>query len=557
MAYQVTARKWRPQRFSDMVGQEHIARTLKNAIRTGHIAHAYLFVGPRGIGKTTSARIFAKALNCKRPVDGEPCCECSSCKSIADETNVDIIEIDAATHTQVDKAREICEDVLHLPIASKYKIYIIDEVHMLSKSAWNALLKTIEEPPAHAKFIFATTEVNKVLPTVISRCQRFDLRRIPSELIAQRLSYIAHEEKINISPSAINVIARAADGGMRDCLSIADQCLSFCGDADSTEQKLITQQDVLSVLGSMNADFLFDFADSVLHSDTAAVMKNIEQVVSGGRDIGVFVQDLSNHFRSLLLAKVCGSCADILDCTQDTMERYLAQAESAGKARLERTLDALMQLQPNLRWVTMPRVLLESTLLKVCHPDEQTEMTALIDRMEELERRLKSGAFVSAEPKAASDSAQSSGSRSDNSNNSDNKEAGSASSKTEKAAAEPALPTPPVVSDSFEVPAATPEAEELFRTFMAALMKTDMMLGIQIQLAAAHWLENENLFICFDKSKRSNYNYANTPEVKAKLRRAAGESIAPHGVELVLKDGSVVAKKDVPTELFGVEITEV
>ena len=344
---------------------------------------------------------------------------------------------------------------------------------------------------------------------------------------------------------------------MRDCLSIADQCLSFCGDADGTEQKLITQQDVLSVLGSMNADFLFDFADSVLHSDTAAVMKNIEQVVSGGRDIGVFVQDLSNHFRSLLLAKVCGSCADILDCTQDTMERYLAQAESAGKARLERTLDALMQLQPNLRWVTMPRVLLESTLLKVCHPDEQTDMTALIDRMEELERRLKSGAFVSAETKAASDSAQSSGSRSDNSNNSDNKEAGSASSENEKAAAEPALPTPPVVSDSFEVPAATPEAEELFRTFMAALMKTDMMLGIQIQLAAAHWLENEILFICFDKSKRSNYNYANTPEVKAKLRRAAGESIAPHGVELVLKDGSVVAKKDVPTELFGVEITEV
>ena len=245
------------------------------------------------------------------------------------------------------------------------------------------------------------------------------------------------------------------------------------------------------------------------------------------------------------------------------MERYLAQAESAGKARLERTLDALMQLQPNLRWVTMPRVLLESTLLKVCHPDEQTDMTALIDRMEELERRLKSGAFVSAEPKAASDSAQSSGSRSDNSNNSNNsdnsgnKEAGSASSENGKAAAEPALPTPPVVSDSFEVPAATPEAEELFRTFMAALMKTDMMLGIQIQLAAAHWLENENLFICFDKSKRSNYNYANTPEVKAKLRRAAGESIAPHGVELVLKDGSVVAKKDVPTELFGVEITEV
>ena len=226
MAYQVTARKWRPMRFSDMVGQEHIARTLRNAIITDRIAHAYLFVGPRGIGKTTSARIFAKALNCKSPIDGEPCCKCDSCKSIADESNVDIIEIDAATHTQVDKAREICEDVLHLPISSKYKIYIIDEVHMLSKSAWNALLKTIEEPPAHAKFIFATTEVNKVLPTVISRCQRFDLKRIPSDLITKRLAYIAGEENIRISVPALNVIARAADGGMRDAQSLLDQLVS-------------------------------------------------------------------------------------------------------------------------------------------------------------------------------------------------------------------------------------------------------------------------------------------------------------------------------------------
>lgn len=556
MSYHALYRQYRPSRFCEVVGQEHITDVLRNQIRTGRIAHAYLFSGSRGTGKTSTARILARAVNCLDPKDGEPCGKCAACLTDVSES-IDIIEMDAASNSKVDEMRALLEKAEFAPIYLKTKVYIIDEAHMLSKSANNALLKTLEEPPAHVVFILATTEPQALPATILSRCQRFDFRRLSVHNLAANTRRVLRSAGAEIEDEALMCIARAADGGMRDCLSIADQCLSFCGNADSTEQKLITQQDVLSVLGSMNADFLFDFADSVLHSDTAAVMKNIEQVVSGGRDIGVFVQDLSNHFRSLLLAKVCGSCADILDCTQDTMERYLAQAESAGKARLERTLDALMQLQPNLRWVTMPRVLLESTLLKVCHPDEQTEMAALIDRMEELERRLKSGAFVSAEPKAASDSAQSSGSRSDNSNNSGNKEAGSASSKTEKAAAEPALPTPHVVSDSFEVPAATPEAEELFRAFMAALMKTDMMLGIQIQLAAAHWLENENLFICFDKSKRSNYNYANTPEVKAKLRRAAGESIAPHGVELVLKDGSVVAKKDVPTELFGVEITEV
>ncbi|MBR3708251.1 MAG: DNA polymerase III subunit gamma/tau, partial [Lentisphaeria bacterium] len=226
MSYQVIARKWRPQKFSDMVGQEHLARTLKNAIMSGRIAHAYLFVGPRGIGKTTTARIFAKAMNCLHPIDGEPCCQCSSCKSIADESNVDVIEIDAATHTQVEKARELCEDVLHLPISSKFKIYIIDEVHMLSKNAWNALLKTIEEPPAHAKFIFATTEVNKVLPTVISRCQRFDLRRIKGTDIAGRLRLICDAENVKITDGALQIIARAADGGMRDAQSLLDQMIS-------------------------------------------------------------------------------------------------------------------------------------------------------------------------------------------------------------------------------------------------------------------------------------------------------------------------------------------
>ena len=304
--------------------QEHITDVLRNQIRTGRIAHAYLFSGSRGTGKTSTARILARAVNCLDPKDGEPCGKCAACLTDVSES-IDIIEMDAASNSKVDEMRALLEKAEFAPIYLKTKVYIIDEAHMLSKSANNALLKTLEEPPAHVVFILATTEPQALPATILSRCQRFDFRRLSVHNLAANTRRVLHSAGAEIEDEALMCIARAADGGMRDCLSIADQCLSFCGDADSTEQKLITQQDVLSVLGSMNADFLFDFADSVLHSDTAAVMKNIEQVVSGGRDIGVFVQDLSNHFRSLLLAKVCGSCADILDCTQDTMERYLAQ----------------------------------------------------------------------------------------------------------------------------------------------------------------------------------------------------------------------------------------
>ena len=280
MSYQVIARKWRPQKFSDMVGQEHLARTLKNAVSSGRIAHAYLFVGPRGIGKTTTARIFAKAVNCLHPIDGEPCCQCTSCKSIADETNVDVIEIDAATHTQVEKARELCEDVLHLPISSKYKIYIIDEVHMLSKSAWNALLKTIEEPPAHAKFIFATTEVNKVLPTVISRCQRFDLRRIKAADIAGRLRLICDAERVRITDGALQIIARAADGGMRDAQSLLDQMISFFG-FDNAEG--ITEDQALSLFGLAASADMEMLIRSIVSNDRASALETIHRFAVSGK----------------------------------------------------------------------------------------------------------------------------------------------------------------------------------------------------------------------------------------------------------------------------------
>ena len=529
MAYNALYRKYRPSRFSEVVGQEHITDVLRNQIRTGRIAHAYLFSGTRGTGKTSTARIFARAVNCLNPRDGEPCGECEACRiNIAE--SIDIVEMDAASNSRVDEMRALLDKAEFAPIHLRTKVYIIDEAHMLSNSTENALLKTLEEPPAHLVFILATTEPQQLPATIISRCQRFDFRRLSVGDLANTTRRILKDVGAQIDEDGLMSIARAADGGMRDCLSIADQCLSFSGNH-------ITKEDVLTVLGSVDPDFSFDFSDAIIRSDAANVMRGIEKVVSGGRDLCVFVQDLTNHFRSLLFAKVMGRCADILDCTDDTMQRYLDQAKTAGRARLERALDELMKLQPALKWVMRPRVLLESTLMQLCHPGEQTEVTALIDRIEELERKLAEGEFtVAAAPAAPA------------AENREEPEKAEAAPKTE--------PVPPVVPDTFEVPAPTPQAEAVYRKFMASITSADIMLAMQLQLSAAHWCDSESLYICFDKTKRSSYNYAQEPEVHSRLRRAAAQSIAPMTVELVLKDGSVRVSDKIPEEIYGVKITE-
>ena len=384
MAYQVTARKWRPQRFSDMVGQEHIARTLRNAIVTGRIAHAYLFVGPRGIGKTTSARIFAKALNCKHPIDGEPCCECSSCKAIADESSVDVIEIDAATHTQVEKARDICEDVLHLPISSKYKIYIIDEVHMLSKSAWNALLKTIEEPPAHAKFIFATTEVNKVLPTVISRCQRFDLARIPAELIAQRLAYIASEEKINISRSALDVIARAADGGMRDAQSLLDQIVSFFGNQSANET--ISEAQALSLFGLTAPGEMESLLSSILDNDRTAAILSVHQFAEQGKNLETLYEEILTWLRGIMLSLILPDPKAVLDESQEKIQSYRTLAAKANADVLQILLEQLSASSYFLREAINKQVFMETILLRAMRHAHAIRIEDLLTRLNQIRK---------------------------------------------------------------------------------------------------------------------------------------------------------------------------
>ena len=380
MSYQVIARKWRPQKFSDMVGQEHLARTLKNAIMSGRIAHAYLFVGPRGIGKTTTARIFAKAMNCLHPIDGEPCCQCSSCKSIADESNVDVIEIDAATHTQVEKARELCEDVLHLPISSKFKIYIIDEVHMLSKNAWNALLKTIEEPPAHAKFIFATTEVNKVLPTVISRCQRFDLRRIKGTDIASRLRLICDAENVKITDGALQIIARAADGGMRDAQSLLDQMISFFG----SESGGITEEQALSLFGLAASADMESLVRSIVTNDRAAAIEAVHRFAESGKNLETLYEEIIAWLRGILMCRIVSDPAKLLEESQEKIDLYLNIAATVKPDAVQRLMEQLAGSGYLLREAINKQVFMESLLLKAMRIAHAVQIEDLVARLNQL-----------------------------------------------------------------------------------------------------------------------------------------------------------------------------
>src|SRR5574344_93675 len=380
--YQVIARKWRPQRFGDVVGQRHVVQTLENAIRQQRLAHAYLFVGPRGVGKTTLARIFAKAMNCTNPQNGEPCCECESCRSIAAENCLDVIEIDAASRNSVADMRELSEDVLHQPVACKYKIYIVDEVHMLSKQAWNALLKTVEEPPAHAKFIFATTEVHQVLPTIISRCQRFDLLPIPTALIAERLRLIAQTEKVNISPEAIDAIARAADGGMRDAQSLLDQMIAFFSQGEGGEA--ISGEQVLSLFGLTDRADLEALLLALLQNQPGDAVRIVAGLSRKGKNLETLFDDLLAALRAVQLCRILRDPSDLIDEGAEAVERYRKFAQLGKPDTIQILLETLAPVGRVLHDALNKQVYLETILLKAMREAHAVRIDDLLARLNQL-----------------------------------------------------------------------------------------------------------------------------------------------------------------------------
>lgn len=387
MAYIALYREWRPTLFEDVVEQEHVVKTLRYSVSTGRIAHAYLFCGTRGTGKTTMAHILSRAINCLNPKDGDPCNECEVCREILSGSCVDVLEIDAASNNSVDNVRSIRDEVIYAPTKAKRKVYIIDEVHMLSTGAFNALLKTLEEPPEHVIFILATTEPHKLPATILSRCQRFDFRRISHESIMKHLDKIAAAGGTTLDDDAARLIARMSDGAMRDAISLLDQCISLGGGR-------IGYDDVLSVAGIVNDTFMTDFIGFMMDKNISEILSSIERLVMDGRDIAQFTEDLVLYFRNLLICKATnGQCDNLIEVPAAVLQIMKKQAGGISQDEIVYRVKELSSLESSLKWASNPRVLLEVTLIKLC-----TGMVAadgsISDRVAALEDRLNNGNFV-------------------------------------------------------------------------------------------------------------------------------------------------------------------
>lgn len=388
MSYTALYRKFRPDNFEDVKGQEHIVTTLKNQIKAERIGHAYLFTGTRGTGKTTVAKIFAKAVNCESPVEGSPCGKCASCRSIAGGASMNVIEIDAASNNGVDNIREIVDEVSYSPAEGKYKVYIIDEVHMLSIGAFNALLKTLEEPPSYVIFILATTEVHKIPITILSRCQRYDFRRITIDTIAGRMRELMEAEQVQIEDKALRYVAKMADGSMRDGLSLLDQCIAF-----HLGQEL-TYDMVLDVLGAVDTEVFGRLFRSVLNADVLSCIGILEEVVMQGRELAQFVSDFTWYLRNIMLVKATDNIEDVIDVSTENLARLKEEAELAQLDAIMRYIRIFSELSGQLRYASQKRVLTEIALIKLCRPAMETTDDALLERIRHVENKVENAAIL-------------------------------------------------------------------------------------------------------------------------------------------------------------------
>ncbi len=388
--YQVLYRKWRPRIFSDVVGQPHITSTLKNEIECGRHSHAYLFTGSRGTGKTTCAKILSKAVNCLHTVNGDPCNECEICKGIDNGTIMDIIEIDAASNNGVDNIRDIKQEANFTPAKCKYRVYIIDEVHMLSTGAFNALLKTLEEPPEHVKFILATTEVHKLPATILSRCQRFDFRRIPSEDMLSRMNFIAQQEGITLETDAAMLISRISDGGMRDALSLLDQCMG--------RNSHITTSLVSEVAGLTSKDYLFRLADALCDNNCALAMEILDELHSSSCDMERLCSELINHYRALMVTKTVAHAQDILVSTKEEFEQTKEQSERYTLEKILYCVDLLQLTLTNMKRGVNKRIEMEMAVIKLSSPELNADISSVLSRISALESALKNGNFKPSAP---------------------------------------------------------------------------------------------------------------------------------------------------------------
>ena len=403
MSYTALYRKFRPNTFADVKGQDHIVTTLKNQLKANRIGHAYLFTGTRGTGKTTIAKIFARTVNCENPTEDGPCGECRICKAIAAGASMNVIEIDAASNNGVDNIREIVEEVSYSPAEGKYKVYIIDEVHMLSIGAFNALLKTLEEPPSYVIFILATTEVHKLPITILSRCQRYDFKRISIDTITARMQELIQAENVQVEEKALRYIAKAADGSMRDALSLLDQCIAF------HLGKELTYDKVLDVLGAVDTEVFSRLLRCILERNVLGCVQLLEEIVMQGRELTQFVTDFTWYLRNLMLVQASDNLEDVIDMSTDNLKRLKEEAALADMEQIVRYIRIFSELSGQIRYAAQKRILVEIALIKLCRPEMEKNDEAVLDRLRQVEEKLENGVVYAASPVEGANTAGASG----------------------------------------------------------------------------------------------------------------------------------------------------